>query len=167
VLAENLDPLKCWWLGVFIAPTTKVAVGEACCRRAHQTVRCATGHYPVRQPCHPTVGVRPLELLTTGPPDSTVHCPVRLLAPALTLRALPAHCSRTVHFCRRPLALIAVAPRGTPDSLVNYSGVAPRKPEASKFEMIHPRAPDTVWWHTGQSGAPDQGCLRLSFALFI
>jgi hypothetical protein len=31
VLAENLDVLKCWWLGVFIAPTTKVAVGEGCC----------------------------------------------------------------------------------------------------------------------------------------
>jgi hypothetical protein len=28
VVAENLDALKCWWLGVFIAPTTKVAVGE-------------------------------------------------------------------------------------------------------------------------------------------
>jgi hypothetical protein len=62
VLAENLDALKCWWLGVFIAPTTKVVVGEGCCRRAHRTVRCATGHCPVRQPRHPTVRVRPLEL---------------------------------------------------------------------------------------------------------
>jgi hypothetical protein len=93
-MAENLDALKVWWLGVFIAPTTKVAVGELCCRRAHQTVRCATGHCPVRQPRHPTVRVRPLELLTTRPPDSpvvhwtvTVHYPVRLLALALTLRA--------------------------------------------------------------------------------
>jgi hypothetical protein len=24
VLAENLDALKCWWLGVFIAPTVRV-----------------------------------------------------------------------------------------------------------------------------------------------
>jgi hypothetical protein len=59
---------------------------------------------PVRQPLHPTVRVRPLELLTCGPPDSpvvhrtgTVHCPVRHLAPALTLRAQSAlftvHCS--------------------------------------------------------------------------
>jgi hypothetical protein len=37
-----------WWLGVFIAPTTKMVVGEAVCRRAHRTVRCATGHCPVR-----------------------------------------------------------------------------------------------------------------------
>jgi hypothetical protein len=62
MLAENLDALKCGGWGVFIAPTTKVAVGEGYLRRAHRTVRCATGHCPVRQPCHPTVRVRPLEL---------------------------------------------------------------------------------------------------------
>jgi hypothetical protein len=38
----------------------------------HQTVRCATGHCPVRQPRHPTVRVRPLELLSSRPPDSLV-----------------------------------------------------------------------------------------------
>jgi hypothetical protein len=92
-MAENLDASKCGGWGVFIAPTTKMAVGEGCCRMAHRTVRCATGHCPVRQPHHPTVRVRPLELLTCGPPDSpvvhrtgTVHCPVRHLTPALTLR---------------------------------------------------------------------------------
>jgi hypothetical protein len=42
VLAENLDTLKCGGWGVFIAPTTKVVVGEGCCRRAHRTVQCAT-----------------------------------------------------------------------------------------------------------------------------
>jgi hypothetical protein len=26
-MAENLDALNEWWLGLFIAPTTKVAVG--------------------------------------------------------------------------------------------------------------------------------------------
>jgi hypothetical protein len=61
-----------WWLGVFIAPTTKRTVGGGSCRMAHQTVWCATGHCPVRQPRHLTVRVRPLELLTSGPPDS--HC---------------------------------------------------------------------------------------------
>jgi hypothetical protein len=130
VLAENLDALKCGGWGVFIAPTTKVAVGELYCRRAHRTVRCATGHCPVRQPRYPTVRVRPLELLTDGPPDCpvvhrtvTVHCSVRLLALALTLRVQPAHCSCTVHFCRRPLALLAVAPLGTPDSPVLHRKV--------------------------------------------
>jgi hypothetical protein len=93
-MAENLDTLKCGGWGVFIAPTTKMAVGEGCCRMAHRTVRCATEHCPMCQPRHPTVRVRPLELLTCGPPDSPmvhrtapVHCPVRLLTPALTLRA--------------------------------------------------------------------------------
>jgi hypothetical protein len=33
--------------------------------------------------------------------------------------------------------------------------------------LIHPGASDTIRWHIGQSGAPDQGSLRLSFALFI
>jgi hypothetical protein len=116
-MAENLDAMKCGWLGVFIAPTTKVTVGEGFCRMAHRTVRCATGHCPVRQPRHQAVGFRLLELLIGGPPDSPVvhrtgpvHCPVRFLAPALTLLAQSAlftvHCSR----CRRPLAQIAVAP---------------------------------------------------------
>jgi hypothetical protein len=93
-----------------------------------------------------------------GPPDSpvvhqtvTVHCPVHLLAPALTLRAQ----SRTVHcscsFCRRPLAQVAVAPHGTLDSPVNYSGGHFQKPEGGKFGVDLPGAPDTVRWCTGHS----------------
>jgi hypothetical protein len=103
-MAENLDALKCGGWGVFIAPTTKMAVGEGYCRMAHRTVLCATGHCPVHQPRHQIVGFRPLELLTMGPPDSPVvhrtgpvHCPVRLLAPALTSARAVAlstiHCS--------------------------------------------------------------------------
>jgi hypothetical protein len=62
VKSENLDALKCGGWGVFIAPTTKMAVGKSYCRWAHRTVRCATGHCLVRQPRHPTVRVRTLEL---------------------------------------------------------------------------------------------------------
>jgi hypothetical protein len=70
---------------------------------------------PVLQPCHLTVRVRPLELWHVGPPDSpvehrtgTVHCPVRLLAPALTLRAQSAHCSVVGRPLRwRPLLRLA------------------------------------------------------------
>jgi hypothetical protein len=50
---------------------------------------------------------------------------------------------------------------------VNYSGAAPGKPEAEEFELIHPSAPDTVRWHTGQSGAPDQGTPRFPFCSFL
>ena len=49
----------------------------------------------------------------------------------------------------------------TPDSPVNYSGVALQKPEAEQFRVDLSGAPDTVRWHTGQSGVPDQGSLRL------
>jgi hypothetical protein len=43
VLAKNLDALKCGGWGVFIAPTTKVAVGEAVCRgRTGQSGALAT-----------------------------------------------------------------------------------------------------------------------------
>jgi hypothetical protein len=110
-----LGCLEEWWLEVFLAPTTKMAVGELCYRQAHRTVRCTTGHCPVRQPRHPTVRVRPSELLTCGPLDSPVvhrtgpvHYPVCHLAPALT--SAHAVALFTIDFCRRLLAQLVVAP---------------------------------------------------------
>jgi hypothetical protein len=50
---------------------------------------------------------------------------------------------------------------------VNYSEAPLKIPEGAKFGLESPGAPDTVRWCTGQSGAPDQGCLRLSLALFV
>jgi hypothetical protein len=50
---------------------------------------------------------------------------------------------------------------------VNYSGAAFHFPEGGKFSFEFPGAPDTVRWHTGQSGAPDQGAFGMSLALFI
>jgi hypothetical protein len=117
---------------------------------AHRTVRCATGHCPVRQPRHPTVRVRPLELLTSGPPNSpvvhrtvTVHCPVRLLAPVLTSARAGTHCSAFIVRCRRSLALCSRYSAGAPDSPVNYSGAAPRILEGDKFRVGFPSAPDS------------------------
>jgi hypothetical protein len=72
----------------------------------------------VRQPRHPTVRVRPLELLTAGPLDS----PVCLLAPALTPRAMSAHCSVHCSLLYKIVGVVVVTPHGTPDSPVNYSG---------------------------------------------
>jgi hypothetical protein len=46
---------------------------------------------------------------------------------------------------------------------MNYSGAASRILEGGKFRVELPGAPDTVRWHTGQSGAPDQGCLWVVF----
>jgi hypothetical protein len=42
IMAENLDALMWGGGGVFIAPTTKTALGEDCCRWVHRTVRCAS-----------------------------------------------------------------------------------------------------------------------------
>jgi hypothetical protein len=56
---------------------------------------------------------------------------------------------------------------GAPDSPVNYSEAPLRIPEGEVFSLESPGAPDTVRWHTGQSGAPNQGTLRLSLALFV
>jgi hypothetical protein len=55
----------------------------------------------------------------------------------------------------------------TPDSPVNYSGAASQFLEGEEFSVEFPGAPNTVRWHTGQSGAPDQGAFGLSFALFV
>jgi hypothetical protein len=105
----------------------------------------------VRQPCHPTVRV--LTVLTIGAltswrtgqsgaaPDR--HCSLSG-APsdaALTLRALPAHCSLLL--LQTTVGAVAVAPLGTPDSPVNYSGVALQKPEAEEFGVDLPGAPDS------------------------
>jgi hypothetical protein len=57
--------------------------------------------------------------------------------------------------------------RCTPDSPVNYSEAPLDFPEGEEFSVKSPGAPDTVRWCTGQSGAPDQGTLRLSLALFV
>jgi hypothetical protein len=57
--------------------------------------------------------------------------------------------------------------RCTPDSPVNYSGAPLDFPEGDEFDWESSGAPDTVRWHTGQSGAPDQRCLRLSLCSFV
>jgi hypothetical protein len=80
--AENLNAMNGEWLGVFIAPTTKLVVWW-------RLLSHGAPDSPVRQTRHPTVSVRPLELLSSGPPDSSVvhrtgpvDCLVRLLARA-------------------------------------------------------------------------------------
>jgi hypothetical protein len=172
---KNLDALNSGGWGVFIALTTKTAVGEGCCRWAHRTVRCATGRCPVRQPRHPTVRVwrfRPLELWQLGATDSpvthwtdTVHCLVRLLA----LLWLCANCPHIVHVFRRPLestvALLSRFSAGTPDSTVTHRTVrwiiAERLSRNPKVKSLS-RSPLV---HQTLSGGPDQGSLRFLLLL--
>jgi hypothetical protein len=114
----------------------------------------------VRQPRHPTVRVLMVSTfgaltdLGTGQsgaaPDS--HCSLSG-APsgaALTLRALYAHCSRSLFTFvddrwrnRRCSAWHTGQSVATPDSLVNYSGVALQKPEAEQFRVDLPGTPDS------------------------
>jgi hypothetical protein len=50
---------------------------------------------------------------------------------------------------------------------VNYSEAPLKIPKGAKFGLESLGAPDTVRWHTGQSGVPDQGSLRLSLAFLV
>jgi hypothetical protein len=117
VLAENLDALKCWWSGVFIAPTTKVVIGEGCCRRVHRTagappdtVRCAShvtqplgfDHWSFWHVGHRTVRWCIRQSLFT------VRCAIWCLLWLCTRRRalFTLHCC----FCRQPLAQVAVTP---------------------------------------------------------
>jgi hypothetical protein len=95
----------------------------------------------------------------TGPVD----CPVRQLRVLCSLRAQARIKCVAVDRCARSSRCSA----GTPDSPVNYSGSTSHFPEGGKFSFEFPGAPDTVRWHTGQSGAPDQGVIGMSLALFI
>jgi hypothetical protein len=131
---KNLDTWSGGGWGVFIAPTTNSIVGEAVCRWAHRTVRCAS---------HVTQSLgfwrfRPLELWGLGAPDRYCSLSSAPSGAALTLRELSAHCSR----CRRPLeSTVALASRcsaGTPGSPVNYSGAASKKPEGEEFRLYDP-----------------------------
>jgi hypothetical protein len=140
-----------------------VVVGEGCCRRAHRTVQCTTGHCPVRQPRHPTVRVWPLELLTCGPPDSPVlhrtvivHCSLRHLAPALTLRAQSALFTIHCFNLQSTVGAIAVTLLGTPDSPVLHriarwiiaegNSRNPKVASLEWFSLVH---------QTLSGGAPD------------
>jgi hypothetical protein len=137
---------------------------------AHRTVRCATGHCPVRQPRQQAIGVRPLELYQVGPlgcpvvhRTGPVDCPVRQLRVLCPLRAQARIKCVAVDRCARSSRCSA----GTPDSPVNYSGAPSDFPEGGEFSVECPGAPDTVRWCTGQSGVQDQGAFGMSFALFV
>jgi hypothetical protein len=58
-----------------------------------------------------------------GPPDS--HCSLSGAPSGACFDSTRAVALFTVDFCRRPLVHLAIAPAGTPDSPVNYSGAAP------------------------------------------
>jgi hypothetical protein len=119
-MAENLDALKWWWLGVFIAPTTKPTVGVGLLSMgAPDTVQCAshvTQSLGFDRWSSNSLGHR-IVWWCTGQSLFTVRCAF--------WRCSDSAC--TVRCVSRPLestgALATVAPLGTPDSPVSHRTV--------------------------------------------
>jgi hypothetical protein len=167
-----------WPVGVvFIATNQIVVVGEGCWRWAHRTVRCATGQCPVRHHVTLSLGLgagRPLEVLSScgtgqfGAPLTfcSDFCCVTVLncSPVRVDRCAQVVVAPLVH---RTVWWYTGQSGGTPDSPVNYSGAAPRNPKLRSLECTVPGAPDTVRWHTRQSGASGQGTLRFPFCSYL
>jgi hypothetical protein len=89
----------------------------------HQTLSGAPATSPSRWV--PTVGTLTCGATgqSGGAPDSHYSLFGAPSAPALTSARAVAHCLLLFTFCRRPLALLAVTPLGTPDSLVLHRTV--------------------------------------------
>jgi hypothetical protein len=167
----NLDTWSDGGWGVFIALNHQTTVGAGCCRWAHRTVRCATGHCLVRQPRHPTVRV--LEHLTVGgfvlllAPDSpvphrtcTVHCPVHLWLLRSDSARTVLHCSLSQRLLQSTVAQSIRCFAGAPDSPVNYSGVRLEKPESDEFSSVRP-------WCTGHCPVRQTRAYSVSLLLWI
>jgi hypothetical protein len=105
----------------------------------HRTVRCTTGHCPVRISFLIWRG-RPLQSWSrwrtgqSGAPSDRWHLPCVARG-----------------FRGRPLARPTV---GSPDSPVHFSRTPPSKSREQPVRQSQPGAPDTVRCPTGQSGAP-------------
>jgi hypothetical protein len=106
VMAEKHGCNEWWWLGVFIAPTTKPTVGVGLLSMGasdspvrHRTVRCATRHYPVHQPRHLTVRV--VTISTVG--ALTSWCTGQSGAPLAPAMTSATNCSSVRALCSRLL----------------------------------------------------------------
>jgi hypothetical protein len=134
----------------------------AFCRLAHRTVRCTTGHCPVRI-SFLLWRSQPLALWSRW---RAGHCPVHTGQSSAPSDRWLCHASRIM----RPTV-------GPPDCwLIGQSGAPPDRPViysrtpliASREQPVdrrRPGAPDTVRCTTGQSGAPRPSCLWLNKAI--
>jgi hypothetical protein len=129
-MAENLDALKCGGWGVFIAPTTKMAVGEAISRWAHQTVRRASHvTQPLGFDCWSSDSwVHQTVRWCTGQHCSLSGAPFGACSNSTrVVRALFTRCSPFAddRWCSSRCSAWHTEQSGaTPDGPVNYSGVA-------------------------------------------
>jgi hypothetical protein len=117
-------------------------------RLAHRTVRCTTGHCPVRI-SFLLWRSRSLALWSRW---RTGHCPVHTGQSGAPFRPLAR--PRVSRGSRgRPLARPTV---GSPDSPVNYSRTPLITSREQQVRLSQSGAPDTVRCTIGQSGAPRQ-----------
>jgi hypothetical protein len=120
----------------------------AFCRLAHRTIRCTTGHCPVRI-SFLIWRSRPLQSWSrwrtgqSGVPSDRWHLPCVARG-----------------FCGRPMTRSTV---GSPDSPMIYSRTPPSKSREQPVRQSQPGAPDTVQCTTGQSGAPRPSRLLAAF----
>jgi hypothetical protein len=113
-----LDAMNGGWLGVFIAPTTKVTVGEGFCRMAHRTLSGAPATSPGRWVLTVGASDRWGTGQSGGAPDIHYSLSGAPSSAALTYVRVGAHCSLLLFHCRRPLALCSLYSAGTPDNPV-------------------------------------------------
>jgi hypothetical protein len=132
-MSEKLGCLEWWWLGVFIAPTTKPTIGEAICRWApdspmrHRTLSGA----PVTSPTIRVLTVSTVGALTScrtgqsgAAPDSYCSVSGAPLTPALT-SACTVHAFADDRCAVSRCSAWCTGQSGdSPDSPVNYSGAA-------------------------------------------
>jgi hypothetical protein len=175
--SENLDAWSGGGWGVFIALNHQQAAGGGCCRWSHRTVQC-TSH--VTQPLGFGSFWRLEALSFGGTGQSGValdrHCSVSG-APLTLCFALPrtvAHCSFVLQLLQATIARNSCCSAGAPESPVAHRIVrwiiaerAGEHPRVADLGLYGPGAPDTVRWHTGQSGAPDQGTLGFFAPLYL
>jgi hypothetical protein len=132
---------------------SRKAILAFCCL-AHRTVRCTTGHYPMRISFF-LWRSRPLALWSRW---RTGHCPVHTGQSGAPSDGWLGHVSRADRAADRwpgrPLAHRIV--RCTPDSPVNYSRTPLITSREQQVRLSQPCAPDTIRCTTGQSGAPRQ-----------
>jgi hypothetical protein len=124
----------------------------AFCRLAHRTVRCTTGHCPVRI-SFLLWRSRPLQISSRWHTGQS-GVPFRPLARPRVSRG-----SRGRQLAHRTV-------RCTPDSPMNYSRTPLITSREQQVRLSHPRAPYCVGGTTGQSGAPRQSWLWLNKAIF-
>jgi hypothetical protein len=121
----------------------------------HRAVRCATGHCPMRQPCHPTVRVLTVSTvgaLTSWGIEQSGAAPDRHYSLSGAPSGGCSDSARTVPALFTLESTVALASRCfacTPDSPVNYSGAALQKPKVASLKTYGPRH------RTLSGGTPD------------